>query len=464
MILTAGEKMEKFAPGPRGFELLKSVFAMGNDYSTEFMNLYEKYGPIVCLKGQQPKFLIFHPDGIQRVFKENFKNYRRGGGEFQGLFGDGLLASEGKQWQASRQMLGPLFTGLKVKSYVQSIYDSLDEAIVRLDRRAASGEVFDLVPAILELVLAISSKSLFGGKIDHVSSDFLDGYTYYSDYAARRSLAVIKVPSHIPTPGNIKAKQALKKIDTFVYRKIEERRKDTRTSGDDILSRLIHLNHPMTQKSLGDKEIRDHLTTMLVASHDTTSFLIIWMIYILAQQKTWAEKILTSPDYRDEGYLRAEQDFQFPLLRQVTLETLRLYPAVPATYRFANEADEILGYKIPKDAMLLMSMWVTHRMPEYWARPQEFIPERFLQEPAHPYQFIPFGGGPRRCIGEQMGHMMAATCVLRLLYRYEFHLESTEAKIHSGISLHPKGGLNLRLSMRATNSLQRPVDRLPKTA
>jgi len=243
----------------------------------------------------------------------------------------------------------------------------------------------------------------------------------------------------IPRPG---FSRELHKLDNYLYELIDERRTKKRP-GDDLLTHLINIG-------MDNNLIRDQLLTLLIAGHDTSTALLAWAIYslasnpqILGQAQAEVDSVLggQSPDYSLIGGLI--------YLDQVIKETLRLYPPIHVSNRRVMEDIEFHGYRIPAGGRLMFSIYLTHHDKKNWQDPERFDPQRFAPGIKYPpYVFVPFGGGPRNCIGASFAQDEAKVILAWLLQHYNFTLLQSSVRLYMGATLEPRPGVLVRVSPR----------------
>jgi cytochrome P450 len=235
----------------------------------------------------------------------------------------------------------------------------------------------------------------------------------------------------VPRPGYARA---LRQMDDYLFRLIALRRASPST-GDDLLSLLVN-------SELSDDLIRDQLLTMLIAGHDTVTALMAWALCALAQHP----RALTQARAEVESVLRGEPPTadnvqRLRYLERVVKETLRLYPPIHVSNRLAARDLEFDGRRIPAGTRVLFSIFLTHRHPRYWPDPERFDPERFDPDrcaPPAPFTYLPFGGGPRFCIGAVMAQIEAKVVLARLIQRFDFQLLSANVGLRMGATLEPQ--------------------------
>ncbi len=249
--------------------------------------------------------------------------------------------------------------------------------------------------------------------------------------------------TRLPLPANRRFDKALQTIDEVVHRIIRERRRSGQEGGDDLLSMLMEARDEETGETMSDRQIRDEVTTIYLAGHETTAVTLAWAWYLLSKSPDVARQV------REEVSLvlgdRTPGIEDLPNLtytRMVLDETLRLYPAAWMISRTAVEEDEIGGYRIPAGHTLFLSPYFTHRRTDLWPNPEGFDPERFAPENGNGrprFAYYPFGGGPRLCIGNNFALMEATLIVAMVMQRYRLDLMPGQT-----VKAHPKGTLRPR--------------------
>lgn len=248
---------------------------------------------------------------------------------------------------------------------------------------------------------------------------------------------------NMPRPGY---KRALDQIDAYLYRLIRERR-ESGEPADDLLGRLI------SQPELDDGLVRDQMLTMLIAGHDTSTAMLAWTLYLLGSHP---EDLARAQAEVDEvcGQERPTEEMLAKLhfLDQVAKESLRLYPPIHVGNRFAREDLQIQGYDVPEATRVMVSIYLSHRDEKEWADPEQFCPHRFdrsERQERTPLSYVPFGGGPRNCIGATFAQIEAKVVLVRILQAYKLTLTpGQEIKPYMGATLEPRPGVKMIVHRR----------------
>lgn len=345
------------------------------------------------------------------------------------LLGHGVLVEDGDTHDRLRQQLNPALHKRMLGSYVDEMWQCTD-AVTKAWRDAP----VDMLVEMRKVALLILTKTLFDVDFQPELGRMWDSIL--------RTLVYISPGPWLIWPGvpRIGYRRALETVNRYLHETIRLRRD---TPGDDMLGLLIASGMP-------DERIRDQLLTMLIAGHDTSTALLSWALYVLSsrpdiQATAHAEidAVLgdNAPDYVGVGQLR--------YLEQVLNETLRMYPPIHLGSRIAAHDLEFQGYQIPAGRRVLYSIYLAHRDPRYWQNPAEFIPERFAPEQTRqPYTFLPFGGGPRNCIGMAFAQVEAKVVLARILQKYELKITNQPVRLRMGATLEPHPSVQVKIQKR----------------
>jgi cytochrome P450 len=250
----------------------------------------------------------------------------------------------------------------------------------------------------------------------------------------------------LPTPGNLRARAALRTLDHIVAKIIARRRSRGPTADADLLSRLLEARDESGGEGMSDRQIRDEVMTLLLAGHETTAMALSWTWYLLDRHPETADRLRTEIDAALGDRDPTVDDMpQLASVTRVLEETMRLYPPAWIITRVATEDDEIGGYRVPAGTMITLSPYLTHRVPEVWPDPERFDPDRFLPEQAESrprLAYFPFAGGPRQCIGSEFALTEATLVVATIMRRYRLELLPGRTIVPQPlITLRPRGGL-----------------------
>lgn len=445
----AALKRMPLPPGPSNFSLRRTWRAR-HDVLNLLLESYYRYGPIFGMRIMHDRqaFMI-GPEANHFMLvsgRENFL-WRQGHlGDLIPLIGDGLLTTDGDYHDASRAIIMPAFHRERVVEAAAIMAAETETALDRL----ADGELIDIYEWTRNLAMRIAMRALFGfdpdsGRAHETASEFERGLSFHGEEYALQLLV---------GPGTpwARLKSARAELVRLIGPEIRARRERGVDRGD-ILGSLLGATDA-DGSSLNDMQVLDHVLTLLFAGHDTTTSTVTFFSYELARNPRWfpalrgeaGEVLGTEP-------AGAEQLFAgLPLLTRAIDETLRLYPPAWVGPRRVVRDFEFAGIGVPAGLPISYSSWVSHRLPDVWKEPEAFRPERFLPEAraALPVgAYIPFGMGPRVCIGKRFGYTEVHAITAGLLRRFEWELvDDPDITITQAPTLSPKGGLRIRLHER----------------
>lgn len=397
-----------------------------------------------------PKTLYFfnHPDHAKHVLADNAANYHKGIGLIQArrALGDGLLTSEGELWRKQRRMIQPAFQHKRIAEQAGAVAEEAAKLVARLRTHEGGGPV-DVLHEMTGLTLGVLGRTLLDADLGEHGS-IGQAFEAVQDQAMFEMVSMGMVPTWVPLPKQRRFRRARAELQEVVDRLVAERveRDAGRTDGEDVLSRLILSTRQETDPQVGTVRMRDELVTLLLAGHETTASTLGWTFYLVDRHPEVFERLHAEavevlgdrlPVYEDLHRLR--------YTGMVVEEVMRLYPPVWILPRQAQAEDEVDGYRVPAGADVLICPYTLHRHPEFWNAPEQFLPERFepAQREGRPrYAYIPFGAGPRFCVGNSLG-LMEATFAIAMIAR-ELRLVKVpghQVVAEPMLSLRVRGGL-----------------------
>ncbi|TXM65136.1 cytochrome P450 [Methylobacterium sp. WL120] len=384
-------------------------------------------------------FTLSDPDAIRRVLVDNQANYARTAGSvriLRPILGDGLLISEGAPWRHQRRSLAPAFTPKAIDGLVPLIDQAIGDAIVDLEVAAARGPVA-LFSSLHRLALEIAGRSMFSVAMDR-HGDALRGFiAEYSERLGRPHLLDIVMPPTWRAPLDFPRARFRKRWTPFLSQIIEARAADaTPRTNRDLLDLMMAARSPESGAAFTYAEVRDQVATMILAGHETTAVLLFWAAYLLALAPDLQEQVAREAQGADlTAPAGCAQDGRLPLTRAVIDETMRLYPPAFVIVRRALQADSVAGVEIAAGDIVMISPWVLHRHNRLWNDPHAFDPGRFLPgAPTIPrYAYLPFGVGPRVCIGAHFALTEAVLALARIVGRYRISLADTKPVLPAAV-------------------------------
>lgn len=412
-----------------------------------------RYGDVVRYRSLWTTHQLSNPADIQQVLQTHVANYRKGR-DYQILkssLGEGLLTSEGELWQRQRKMTQPSFQSHQVGSFVRIMDEHTEVLLRRWDRYADEQQPFDVVPELMHLTLNIASHALFTTNLDSEIEVIREALEIGREYSVDRAWSIIRLPQSIPTSRNRRYLHALAKFHRVIDRMIAARHVAPERVAD-LLTMLMEARDE-SGGAMSDKQLRDEVATLLTAGHETTSLTLSWACYLLARHPEVAERICAEIQFLNGRAPAYEDLFRLKYTRNVIEEIMRLYPPVWVLSRTPVEDDEIGGYRIPAGSEILIFPYITHRHPKWWTDPDKFSPERFSPENSSGrprYAYLPFGAGPRTCVGLNFA-MTEIQVVLALLlqrFRLEPTSENDTVRLDPSVTLRPLPGVRVRLSRK----------------
>lgn len=402
-------------------------------------------------------YLFCHPDHNKHVLQDNNRNYTKIPHPslvlLQPVLGNGLLTSDGDFWRQQRRLAQPAFHRRRIAEFGAIMTGATQMMLDRWQAQADSGRVFDVAEEMMRLTLEIVGRALFSIDItreaERVGTAFTAVNTKLAELSARPfSPYLIKIP-WLPASRTVNENTAV--LNDVVESIIEERRARPDASEDDLLGLLMAARDEETGRAMDDRQLRDEVMTIMLAGHETTAVALSWTFYLLAQHPVVRRKLEAELAEVLGGRVPTVADVaDLAYTTMVIEESMRLYPPAYAIGRWCNEADEIGGYTVPPQSTLTLSPYLTHRHPDFWEEPERFDPDRFTPErqAERPrYAYLPFGGGPRQCIGNNFAMTEATLLLATIAQRYRLALlPGHRVEMEPLITLRPKNGLPMTLS------------------
>ncbi|MCK1719745.1 cytochrome P450 [Bradyrhizobium sp. 141] len=373
-------------------------------------------------------FILNRPDAIRHVLLNNYENYTRtpaGIRMLRPVLGDGLLIAEGHSWTFQRRTLAPAFTPRATANLVPHMTGVLDETIAKLDSR--SGEDVDLREVMQRMTLEIAGRTMFSFGMDRHGATLRNFIMEYAARLGRPYLLDMVLPVSWPSPMDFARARFRKRWTEFVAMLIAERRAAGKKDGApprDLFDLMDEARDPETGKGFSDEQLVDEVATMILAGHETTATALFWALYLLALDPDTQEEVAseTRGEHLDSMVDIDRQKFT----RAVIEETMRLYPPAFLVARAAREKDNAAGVEIGKGDIIMIAPWLLHRHEKLWDQPNAFIPKRFMStEAPDRFAYLPFGAGPRVCIGAPFAQAESVLALARLIGAFRVELADT---------------------------------------
>lgn len=401
--------------------------------------------------------VVSDPTAIRRVLFDNCENYQKDWLQRRvlsaGLVG-GLLTAEAQNWRAQRRALAPLFARRTVMNFSTAMIDVANALVERLAQH--EGQVVDIAVEATRVTLEVLERTIFSDGLGRAPEDIRMAMKSYFETIGRIDpFDMLGFPDFVPRPTRWKLRPMLRvfesAIDTIISTRRERIAADPASAPHDILTLLLEAADPETGEALSEAEIRANILTFIAAGHETTANCISWSLFLLSQSGKWRERVQAEVDREIGGALDGLAD-RLVETRAVIDETNRLYPPIAAISRVALGRDELAGEPIKPGTMIVIAPYVLHRHRALWRNPDNFDPGRFLgdaRETIDRFAYLPFGVGPRICIGATFAIQEASIVIATIMRNFTLEM----APGHTPwpvlrVTLRPKDGLPMIVRRR----------------
>jgi cytochrome P450 len=448
-MLNSTIKPQPLPRGPKGRPLV-GVLPQMRRRPLQFMTECARtYGDALQVKIAHLQACLFsHPDLVEEVLVTQNRKFIKPQllKQASEVLGNGLLTSDGDFWLRQRRLAQPAFHRDRIANYAHLMADFSDQ----MTDRWRDGQTMDIHEEMMALTLQIVARALFGADV----SDKTEIVGRALDSALQRfteRMSLMRLLDRFPLPRNVRFRQRQRELDGIIYGIIESRR-NSETESDDLLSMLLHAQDT-DGSQMSNQQLHDEVITLFLAGHETTAIALSWTWMLLAQHPEAEAKLHDELD-RVLGS-RPPTLADLPNLRwteMVVKESMRLYPPAWRVGRQAAEDCTIGGFQIPKGMQVVASQWVIHRDPRWYHRPDDFLPQRWdgdLARQLPKFAYFPFGGGPRRCIGDEFAKMEAALILAAIARRFKLSLiPNQQIDYFPSITLRPKYGIRVKVERR----------------
>lgn len=446
------------APGPRGHFVFGTIREAWHDPLNLFVDATRDYGDVVHFRFGWWHYLLLNDAQVaHRVLIENAKNYHKSP-NYQGLktlLGDGLLTAEGDLWRRQRKLSQPAFHRESLAGLVETMTSCVRDAIARWSRSPGSESV-DVHEEMVRLTFRIIGKAMLGADLEHEAKDAGEALSRALSWADRYVESIIKLPPRVPTRRNRVFTRDKRFVEDMLMRVVSDRRR-TKEQRHDLLGMLMNARDETTDEPMSDRQLQDELLTLVLAGHETTANAMSFTLHLLSRNPLWVRRLRAEVDAvlgdRDPGLSDLGK---LPVLRAIIDESLRLYPPAWIVERVSLAPDVLGGYSIPAGFILGISPYAMHRNRRYFENPEAFDPGRFLtpDEGRPRLAYLPFGGGPRTCIGNAFALMELQVALAMIVRAFDHDLSpGFRLTLDASITLRPAHGL---LMNRRPRSKDRP--------
>jgi cytochrome P450 len=448
--------MNRTPPGPKGLlTLLRLARQAGTDPLDCFLDLARTYGDLIMLRLGPVRFCIVnHPDLVREVLVHQAKSFRKPQRLKRNLakvVGNGLLTNEGDSWLRQRRLVQPAFHNRRMERYAEIVVDKTRHMMA--DWPTAKTNIAD---AMTHLTLSIIAQALFDVDVARQAPQLRNAVRVIAGALAREARLPFSLPDWLPLPSKIRKRRAQHFVDELIWKIIQQRQAIGEDRGDLLSMLLAAVDEKGDGGGMTDQQARDETLTLFLAGHDSTAAGLTWTWYLTARHPAVEARLYDEIDTTLGGRPPTWDDLpRLAYTETVIQESLRLYPPNWGTFPRQAVADIKLGdFVLPKGCQVLVSPYVLHHDPRSFPDPQRFDPDRFAPgraESIPQFAYIPFGAGPRVCIGNTFAMMTMKLVVATVLQQFRLRLapDQGEAEVEPLLVLRPKGGLCMTVARRA---------------
>lgn len=421
-------------PGPAGRRFTGVAGEIRRDPLTFLAAAAREHGPVVRL----PLFaggsvlMVTEAPLAEQVLTRRHRAYPKSRfvEKLRPLFGLGIITSDGPVWRRNRQMVQPAFRERRVDALADLMAARAEACAASLAAAGDAAAPVDIGAAMMDLSLDVMTRALGGDEAAGSAAEIVAAVDLLLAEAERRTWSLVDLPLAVPTPRNRAMTRAIATLDRIVLAMIERRRYgDPSAPSDDIVTMLLAARDARTGDAFTDREIVDEVKTLLVAGHETSASAMTSVWVLLSRHPAARRRLEAEVDAAVGDCRPGLADVaRLPFTRNVVLEAMRLYPPAWTFSRMATEDDVVGGHPVPAGTVVMLPPWVLHRDPARWPNPEGFDPDRFDEFDLGPAGlpgiaegYLPFGGGPRRCLGYHfaMLELILATATLARRFRFD---------------------------------------------
>ncbi|MDX1615313.1 MAG: cytochrome P450 [Candidatus Promineifilaceae bacterium] len=441
-------------PGPKGHWLSGTISKWRDEPLAYMQQVTDRYGSALRIRYLPGLYgyLFCHPEHNIRVLLDNNRNYTKMPNPsfltLQPLLGNGLLTNDGDDWLAQRRLIQPIFHRRRIAHFGEVMRTLSEQMLARWRRQLVDGQVkLDIDQEMTRLTLEIVGLTLFGTELSDLTETIGSVFTQVNEELADWTTVpfgwlLLRYPI---VPDARRTRRRIGRLEQVVDQIIRRRRSEP-VAGTDLLSMLMEAEDQDSGSRMTDRQLRDEVMTLLLAGHETTANALGWTFYLLAKHPAATIRLKAELKQVLNGRLPTVRDLPaLPYTAMVLKESMRLYPPAYMIARWSMNEDLVGGYRVKGGSGVNLSPYLTHRLPEFWPDPERFVPDRFTEEAEAQrprFAYIPFGGGPRQCIGNDFA-MTEATLILAMVAQsFELELiDDRSVEIEPLITLRPKNGL-----------------------
>ena len=440
--------------------MLRAIGAIRRDPLRFLADMHDRYGDVLQFPiPVPPTYLVTDPEAVRRVLVTNAKAYGKRTLQYTTLSlvtGEGLLTADTAAWRPQRTLVQPAFHRSSLELVAAHVRTAVDRLLARWTER--EGEVVDVDEAMMHLALEVVGASLFGSDLSGDAERLADATLAALHVVVKKARSPLPVPVAVPTPTNVVLRRAVRKLDDAVEAMLVDRARRPLAPGEpprDMLDLLLTA-HDDDGTRLSRAQVRDQVVTFVVAGHETVASSLTWAWHLLASNPDALSCLRAEVDaVRPDGDVRFDDVARLTWTAAVLDETLRLYPPAWLVTRRSLDADVLAGVRIPADSLVIISPWLVHRDAAAWNDPERFDPSRFVgadgsrrRDVVASSAYLPFGAGPRMCIGRDMALLEGVLVLASLAARVELEPVGPPPRAVPLVTIRPADGLPMRVRMR----------------
>ena len=388
--------------------------------------------------------MLMDPDAIRRVLLEELENYPKSDvtkNLLRPAIGESLFIAEGAHWRWQRRAAAPVFSHRNVSALAPVMSAAAEASLARIE--AADKRASDIYAEMVRATFDITASVTLSGSALFSSDEVHRAIDAYIAAAGKLSLFdILGLPMWVPRPSRVMAGASLKQMKTIADDAVNSRRSAGAGDVPDLLDLLLEGEDPETGRSMSTAELRDNLLTFIVAGHETTALTLAWAFYLCAFDQDVQDKARAEAQSVLQGRTATAADLpNLPYCRMIIDEALRLYPPAALVSRTAQAPDTLSGREVKKGDTVMIPIYALHRNALLWDDPDAFRPKRFAEKPQR-YAYLPFGDGPRICIGASFALQEAVIILATLLGKRRFFpVQGKTPDPVMILTLRPEGGV-----------------------
>ncbi|HET6838236.1 MAG TPA: cytochrome P450 [Bradyrhizobium sp.] len=409
--------------------------------------------------------MVHEPTAIRRVLLDNAANYRKDDLQRRVLsagLGDGLLSAEGERWRLQRHALAPVFARKTVMDFTPALIGAAQALIARWKGLGDFATV-DVAAEMARVTLEVLERTIFSDGFGSDAESIRHAMAaYFNGIGKISTLDILGVPDFVPRLSRFRVRATLRFFEAEIDRVISVRRRTLAErparAPNDLLTHLLRARNSESEASMTEAEVRSNVLTFIAAGHETTANTLSWAMFLLSQSQAWRERVEAEADRELDRPVALIAD-RLMETRAVIEEAVRLYPPIAAISRVAITSDDLNGERVRPGSLIVISPYVLHRHRLLWDRPDAFDPRRFLgiaRAGIDRYAYLPFGVGPRKCIGSTFALQEATIMLAGIVKHFGFELKpGHNVWPRLQVTLRPANGLPMILTKR-TAARRRP--------